>query len=91
MNQLKKVTTGIGPTCLASNDSGSDANTQSVVVTRAVGNAGPAVGQKRLWAIPATPVERRVSTVKATPTAIPDVLIIEPKVFGDARGARRGL
>jgi dTDP-4-dehydrorhamnose 3,5-epimerase len=24
--------------------------------------------------------------VKATPTAIPDVLIIEPKVFGDARG-----
>jgi dTDP-4-dehydrorhamnose 3,5-epimerase len=24
--------------------------------------------------------------VKATPTAIPDVLLIEPKVFGDARG-----
>jgi len=24
--------------------------------------------------------------VKATPTAIPDVLVIEPKVFGDARG-----
>ncbi|WP_432729529.1 dTDP-4-dehydrorhamnose 3,5-epimerase [Variovorax sp. W6] len=24
--------------------------------------------------------------MKATPTAIPDVLIIEPKVFGDARG-----
>lgn len=24
--------------------------------------------------------------IKATPTAIPDVLVIEPKVFGDARG-----
>jgi len=24
--------------------------------------------------------------VKATPTAIPDVLLVEPKVFGDARG-----
>jgi dTDP-4-dehydrorhamnose 3,5-epimerase len=24
--------------------------------------------------------------MKVTPTAIPDVLIIEPKVFGDARG-----
>jgi dTDP-4-dehydrorhamnose 3,5-epimerase len=24
--------------------------------------------------------------VKATPTAIPDVLVVEPKVFGDARG-----
>lgn len=24
--------------------------------------------------------------MKATPTAIPDVMVIEPKVFGDARG-----
>lgn len=24
--------------------------------------------------------------MKVTPTAIPDVLLIEPKVFGDARG-----
>jgi dTDP-4-dehydrorhamnose 3,5-epimerase-like enzyme len=24
--------------------------------------------------------------VKVTPTAIPDVLVLEPKVFGDARG-----
>lgn len=24
--------------------------------------------------------------MKVTPTAIPDVLVIEPKVFGDARG-----
>ena len=24
--------------------------------------------------------------MKATPTAIPDVLVVEPKVFGDARG-----
>ena len=24
--------------------------------------------------------------MKAIPTAIPDVLVIEPKVFGDARG-----
>ncbi len=31
MNQLKKVTTGIDSTCLAGNDSGSDANTQSAV------------------------------------------------------------
>ncbi len=24
--------------------------------------------------------------MKATPTAIPDVMVVEPKVFGDARG-----
>lgn len=31
MNQLKKVTTGIGSTCLAGIDFGFDANTQSAV------------------------------------------------------------
>ena len=32
------------------------------------------------------PADRGGALVKVTPTAIPDVLVIEPKVFGDARG-----
>ena len=31
-------------------------------------------------------LNEKVPAMKVTPTAIPDVLIIEPKVFGDARG-----
>lgn len=40
MNQLKKVTTGIGFTCLTGNDSGSDANTWGAVVMLLATQAG---------------------------------------------------
>jgi dTDP-4-dehydrorhamnose 3,5-epimerase len=46
-----------------------------------------AAREERLWAVFAATVERTRNTgLKVTSTAIPDVLIIEPKVFGDARG-----
>ena len=56
--------------------------------------AGRATGQEWLRPIPAatagrTPASRTLmaeSLMKILPTAIPEVLIIEPKVFGDARG-----
>ena len=34
----------------------------------------------------AWPQHSKEAQVKATPTAIPEVLILEPKVFGDERG-----
>ncbi len=40
MNQLKKVTTGIGPTCLAGNDSGSGADTRGAVAMLLATQAG---------------------------------------------------
>jgi dTDP-4-dehydrorhamnose 3,5-epimerase len=48
---------------------------------------GKTAGQERLRAVFVAAIERRRNPgLKVTPTAIPDVLIIEPKVFGDARG-----
>ena len=47
---------------------------------------GPAPGQERLRPIPAAPAERDGVLMKATRLAIPEVVLIEPKVFGDARG-----
>ena len=49
-------------------------------------SAGPAAGQERLRAIPAGSAQGKGVLMKVTPTAIPEVLIIEPKVFGDDRG-----
>jgi hypothetical protein len=40
MNQLKKVTTGIGSTCLAGNDSGSGADTRGTVAMLLATQAG---------------------------------------------------
>lgn len=40
MNQLKKITTDMGFTCLAGNDSGSDVNTQSAVAILLATQAG---------------------------------------------------
>ena len=42
--------------------------------------------QKRLQVIPATSAKIGNSDMNVLPTAIPDVFIIEPKVFGDERG-----
>jgi dTDP-4-dehydrorhamnose 3,5-epimerase len=48
---------------------------------------GQAAVKKRLRAVFNSAIERRKNPdLKVTPTAIPDVLVIEPKVFGDARG-----
>jgi dTDP-4-dehydrorhamnose 3,5-epimerase len=48
---------------------------------------GRAPRQERLRAVPAGhPQGARVLGMKAIPTAIPDVVILEPKVFGDERG-----
>ena len=49
-------------------------------------SAGPAAGQERLRAIPARPAQGKGVLMKVTPTAIPEVIILEPKVFGDDRG-----
>ena len=46
----------------------------------------PAAGQERLWPIPAWSAQGKGVLMQATPTAIPEVLILEPKVFGDDRG-----
>ncbi|QSI28757.1 dTDP-4-dehydrorhamnose 3,5-epimerase [Variovorax sp. RKNM96] len=55
-------------------------------LNRATRKARGAAGKERLRQVPQAPAERRGALVKATPTSIPDVLVIEPKVFGDARG-----
>ena len=49
-------------------------------------SARPAAGQERLRAIPARSAQGSGVLMRATPTAIPEVLILEPKVFGDDRG-----
>src|SRR5262245_43629728 len=42
---------------------------------------------KLLWTVPARPSARSAGPLmEITPAAIPDVKVIEPKVFGDARG-----
>ena len=54
---------------------------------RAGRTTGKTFSQERLWAIPVAAIERRKSIgLKVIPTAIADLLIIEPKMFGDARG-----
>ena len=53
---------------------------------RATGNPRCATGQERLWPIPQTPAGRDCLLMKATRLAIPDVVLIEPKIFGDDRG-----
>jgi dTDP-4-dehydrorhamnose 3,5-epimerase len=59
---------------------------QRLHFSRAIRKTGSTTGQKRLWSILAAIVKRRALVLKITPTAIPEVLIIEPKVFGDERG-----
>src|SRR5256714_3996297 len=48
--------------------------------------AGAADAEERLWAVPAEGAARNGVLMKVPPTAIPDVLLMEPKVFGDERG-----
>mgnify|MGYP002146123486 CR=1 FL=1 len=47
---------------------------------------GQALGKKWVRSVPECLVERPNHRMKVTPTRIPDVLLIEPKVFGDDRG-----
>ena len=52
----------------------------------ATGSACPAAGQERLRAISARSPQGSGVLMRVTLTAIPEVLILEPKVFGDDRG-----
>ena len=49
---------------------------------------GPRAREERLRPVPARPARSRSGDrlMRVQPTAIPDVLIVEPHVFGDARG-----
>ena len=47
---------------------------------------GPADAEERLRPVPAADRRQPGVLMKATPTELPGVLVIEPKVFGDARG-----
>ena len=47
---------------------------------------GRALGQERLWPVSAALARRAGSDMKVVETALPDVLVLEPKVFGDERG-----
>ena len=53
---------------------------------RAARSPGPTHAQERLRPVPRALAQGPGAPMKVTPTAIPDVLIIEPKVFGDERG-----
>ena len=59
---------------------------QGWISAGATRSARPAAGQERLRSIPARSAQGSGVLMQATPTAIPDVLILEPKVFGDDRG-----
>src|SRR5690606_41911104 len=53
------------------------------------GAPGQAAGQERLRPVPAASADRQsllILSMLAIPQAIPDVFLIEPKVFGDSRG-----
>src|SRR5690606_15547393 len=53
----------------------------------ATGKAGSAAVEEWLWPLSATNPQRQgVLSMRATMTAIPEVMIIEPNVFGDDRG-----
>ena len=47
---------------------------------------GAADAEERLRPVPAAGRRQPGVLMKVTPTALPDVLVLEPKVFGDARG-----
>lgn len=53
---------------------------------RATGKTRRAAGQERLRPIPQAPADRDRVLMKATRLAIPDVILFEPRVFGDDRG-----
>jgi glucose-1-phosphate thymidylyltransferase len=53
---------------------------------RPAGARWPPAGQERLRPVPAGPAKGRPPCLEPHPTAIPDVIVLEPKVFGDARG-----
>ena len=46
----------------------------------------PSRWRRRVRAVPAAAAAGAAASVKVTPTAIPDVLLIEPVVYGDERG-----
>lgn len=52
----------------------------------ATGKTRRAAGQERLRPIPQAPADRDRVLMKATRLAIPDVILFEPRVFGDDRG-----
>src|SRR5690606_6531618 len=60
---------------------------QQVDYRRAVGKAGAGADQERLWAVPAQHAGQQGVLMKAKPLALPDVVLLEPKVFGDRRGS----
>src|SRR5258708_2301959 len=54
--------------------------------SRPARDAGPGLGQEWLRPVPAADPQGKGARMKATPQAIPEVMLIEPKVFGDDRG-----
>src|SRR3954452_25374779 len=52
---------------------------------RSTCQVGRAPGKEWLWQVPQPSAGRRGPLMKVTATSIPDVLVIEPKVFGDTR------
>lgn len=46
---------------------------------------GAAASKERLWTMPAAPVNLVPAIMKISQTSIPDVLTLEPKVYGDDR------
>jgi len=59
---------------------------QGLARCRATGKADTANAQKPLWALSEKCPKRAGVLMQSIPTAIPDVLILEPRVFSDARG-----
>src|SRR5690606_21198996 len=54
---------------------------------RAAARAGPTAGEERLWPLPPRPAGARDHRrMKVIETGLPGCLVLEPKVFGDARG-----
>src|SRR6185312_10182115 len=47
---------------------------------------GRTAGQDRLWTVPATADTTGLGAMKVIETALPGALVLEPQVFGDARG-----
>src|SRR3546814_6230255 len=65
---------------------GGDCLQQRMDRCRAARGARQAADQERLRAIPARPGRPRIRAMKVIETALPGCLVIEPQVFGDARG-----
>src|SRR5690242_18655356 len=53
---------------------------------RAANAPSRASAQDRLWGIPARPGKSGARAMKVIQTALPGAVVIEPQVFGDARG-----